>query len=63
MIKEFRNEYFFLSNFYEANVEYKGVVYTNNEAAFQTQKAIDDKTKEKFKDLSPIDEFGLKKLK
>ncbi len=38
MINSFREEYFFLSNFYAAPVEYKGVTYQNNEAAFQAQK-------------------------
>lgn len=35
----FRNEYFFLSNFYEGEVfEYKGCKFTNGEAAFHSQK-------------------------
>ena len=37
-IDSFRDEHFFLSNFYEAPVEYDGIVYRNNEAAFQAQK-------------------------
>lgn len=38
MIAAFEKDYCFLSNFYEAFVEYKGVLYKNNEAAFQAQK-------------------------
>ena len=38
VINEFRGEYAFLSNFYEVPVEYKGLTYKNNEAAFQAQK-------------------------
>lgn len=41
MINEFKGKYFFLSNFYEAPIEYQGVHYLNNEAAFQAQKSID----------------------
>lgn len=37
----FRKEYFFLSNFYEGKTfEYKGMKFTNGEAAFQSQKCI-----------------------
>lgn len=37
----FREEYFFLSNFYEGQVfEYKGMKFTNGEAAFQSQKCL-----------------------
>lgn len=48
----FRGEYSFLSNFYEGKVfEYKGMKFTNTEAAFQSQK---DLSREKeFKMLSP----------
>lgn len=38
MIAAFEKDYCFLSNFYEAFVEYEGVLYKNNEAAFQAQK-------------------------
>ena len=39
-ITEFRGEYNFLSNFYGADVTYKGITYHNNEAAFQAQKDV-----------------------
>lgn len=37
-IRGFFKEYRFLSNFHMAPVEYNGIRYTNNEAAFQAQK-------------------------
>lgn len=37
-IDSFRDEYYFLSNFYEAPITYNGITYQNNEAAFQAQK-------------------------
>lgn len=37
-IKEFRGEYYFLSNFYNAEIIYENICYQNNEAAFQAMK-------------------------
>ena len=48
MIKEFKNQYFFLSNFYECPIYYNKLVFCNAEAAFQAQKAIDEKEQYKF---------------
>lgn len=39
MIKEFRDQYFFLSNFYTHEFTYDGRTYQNAEAAFQSMKA------------------------
>lgn len=39
MIDEFRDKYFFLSNFYEHEFTYDGRKYMNAEAAFQSMKA------------------------
>lgn len=52
-INTFRGEYFFLSNFYEADVKYKGILYHNTEAAFQAQKCINESDKIKFSSLNP----------
>ena len=52
-IKEFRGKYFFLSNFYIAPVEYDGISYTNNEAAFQSAKVLDKEVRSKFSNLDP----------
>lgn len=53
MIKEFRGKYYFLSNFYDFPVRYKGIEYLNNEAAFQSQKVLDNKQRESFSHLNP----------
>ncbi len=53
MIDKFREEYFFLSNFYEAPVTFEGLTYTNNEAAFQAQKCINPKDRIRFTTMSP----------
>ena len=37
-IDSFRGKYYFLSNFFPAEVTYNGLTYQNNEAAFQAQK-------------------------
>ena len=49
----FRGTYFFLSNFYEAPVEYGGLRYLNNEAAFQAQKCLTEEEKQGFTQLPP----------
>lgn len=53
MINEFRGEYYFLSNFYEAPIEYKGITYTNNESAFQSIKCINEIDRKQFANLNP----------
>lgn len=54
-INSFRGEFFFLSNFYNAPIEYEGITYQNNEAAFQAQKCLEIKDKERFANISPSD--------
>nr|DAR87594.1 MAG TPA: NADAR protein [Caudoviricetes sp.]DAX78463.1 MAG TPA: NADAR protein [Caudoviricetes sp.] len=49
-IDNFKGKYFFLSNFYMADVEYNGIKYSNNEAAFQAQKCP-----ERAKEFSALD--------
>jgi ribA/ribD-fused uncharacterized protein len=39
-ITEFRGKYAFLSNFYEVPVFFEGLMYRNNEAAFQSAKIL-----------------------
>jgi len=55
MINRFKGEYFYLSNFYEAPVEYDGILYQNNEAAFQAQKTLDVNVRKEFAKLGPAD--------
>ena len=52
-INEFRGKYFFLSNFYEAEVTYRGLTYQNSEAAFQSMKCSKPEQKIKFCNMSP----------
>ncbi len=51
MIKTFKNEYFFLSNFYPAEFTYNGISFKNSEAAFHAQKCKG--TEMKFSQLTP----------
>ena len=48
MINSFRDEYFFLSNFYPVEIKLDGIVYPNAEAAFQAQKTLDVEERRKF---------------
>lgn len=52
-ITNFKYEYDYLSNFYNSAVEYEGITYLNNEAAFQAQKTLDITERKKFSILSP----------
>ena len=54
IINEFRNDYFFLSNFYEAPVTWEGMTYGSNEAAFQGAKVLTREEREAFISLSPL---------
>ncbi len=47
----FRNEYRFLSNFWDAPVTYRGLTYQNAEAAFQAQKCQTEEEKVQFTTL------------
>lgn len=51
MINSFRGDYYFLSNFYEAPVNYCGITYRNNEAAFQSAKTLDRELRAQFANL------------
>ena len=53
MIDSFRDEYFFLSNFYECPVTFGGITYQNNEAAFQAQKTLEPAMRERFAGMNP----------
>lgn len=47
-IIEFKNEFAFLSNFEEVNIEYNGKVYKSTEAAFQAQKTLDEDERDRI---------------
>ena len=55
MIDNFIGKHYFLSNFYQADVIYNGIRYSNNEAAFQAQKVESDADRYQFAKLSPSD--------
>lgn len=52
-IDKFRNEYFFLSNYYIAPITYNGLTFQSNEAAFQAQKTLNEGQRRKFTKLAP----------
>lgn len=52
-IREFRDAYAFLSNFYHSPIKYKGLIYLNAEAAFQAQKETCEKDKEQYTRMNP----------
>ena len=59
-ITDFHEEqYRFLSNFYEARIEYGGLVYGSNEAAFQAQKCITEEEKIQFTEYGPGKSKGI----
>lgn len=51
MIDRFEGRYDFLSNYYDREVAYKGIMFSNSEAAFQSQK--DPARAEEFAELPP----------
>ena len=53
IIRQFKDEYDWLSNFYLCNILYKGEYYTSAEAAFQAQKCVDENEKKLFLTLPP----------
>lgn len=53
-IESFRDEFFFLSNFYRCKIKIDGVEYSSGEAAFQAQKCVKKEEKERFVDLRPV---------
>ena len=54
-VKQFRGDYYFLSNFYKTPVEYEGVTYPSAENAYQAAKCAREEDRKKFVDLSPAE--------
>lgn len=54
-IRSFRNEYFFLSNFYPCKIVHDGAQYDNLEAAFQAAKCSDDTERLWFQCLEAVE--------
>lgn len=57
MITSFRNQYFFLSNFCNSPVIFEGLLYLNNEAAFQSAKLKDIESRTKLKAFGKTFDF------
>ena len=53
VIKGFRGEYYFLSNFSESKINYKGHTYSNGESAFHSEKNSSSEYKEKLEIANP----------
>lgn len=53
-IRRFRDEYAFLSNFFECDIEYHGIHYNTAEAAFQAQKCKDPQEQLKISNMPPL---------
>ena len=51
MISSFRDEYFFLSNFYPVEIKLDGIVYPNAETAFQAQKTLDVEERDDWEEV------------
>lgn len=52
-IRRFAGEYHFLSNFYNSPIKFNGILYANNESAFQAQKVLDNNIRLEFANLPP----------
>lgn len=52
-ITRFRDEYFFLSNFYPHELKFHGMTFLNSEAAFQAMKTQDIAEQLRFTLLTP----------
>ena len=53
-IDKFKDKYYFLSNYYKAPVMYHGILFTNNEAAFQSAKLIGTKYEYRRREFSNL---------
>ena len=52
-IDSFRDDNYFLSNFYSCPITYEGITYQNTEAAFQSAKCIYERDRVSFASLNP----------
>lgn len=54
VVKSFRDEYMFLSNFFLTEVQFEGLTYKNSEAAFQSAKTLDMGKRKQFQSMNPL---------
>jgi len=52
-IKEFQNQYRFLSNYWPVKITYEGLIYLSSEAAFQAAKTLDMEKRKEFTTMVP----------
>lgn len=52
-IAEFKDDYAFLSNFYECRMIYNGRVFESSEAAYHAEKCLNEEDKDKFVGIGP----------
>ena len=55
MSSEFRDNKYFLSNFYECKIKYEGIEYPSVENAYQASKTNDIEKKKEFTNIKPIE--------
>ena len=55
IIDSFREDFYFLSNFYKASILYDGIIYTNAEAAFQAQKTNNMVERVYMSEMGPVE--------
>lgn len=55
MINRFRNEYFFLSNFFPSPIKVNGLIYPSVENAFQAFKTTDKSKRILFTKITPLE--------
>lgn len=60
MIDSFKNQYAFLSNFYQVSITYEGIMYGSVEHAYQASKSFDDKYRKMIATI-PGNKAGLTK--
>ena len=53
MINRFIDKYAFLSNMYECEIEYNGIIYPSTENAYQAQKTLSNKERLYISELTP----------
>ena len=51
-INSFRGDYYFLSNYYHVDFEFRGLTYHSSEAAFQAQKCATEEGKMKYTQMT-----------
>ena len=62
MIDSFKNQYAFLSNFYQVSITYEGIIYPTVEHAYVASKSFNDKFRRMISNI-PGNKAGLAKMR